>query len=98
MFTVRVGKLWHRLPRELMDSPPLGTLKVRLGRAVSSLISWNLSLFIAGGWSIWPLRVLSNPNYSMNIHHRALTLLTFKAHLEGISQDVVLILHMWCCL
>jgi len=37
-FTMRVVKHWHRLPREVVDAPSLETLKVRLGRALSSLI------------------------------------------------------------
>ena len=35
-FTIRVMKLWHRLPRELVDAPPLETLKVRLDQALST--------------------------------------------------------------
>ena len=29
-FTMRVVKHWHRLPREVVDAPSLGTFKVRL--------------------------------------------------------------------
>ena len=29
-------RLWHRLPREVMDAPSLETLKVRLDRALST--------------------------------------------------------------
>jgi len=37
-FTIRVLSHWHRLPRDVMDSPTLETLKVRLDRALSTLI------------------------------------------------------------
>ncbi|KFM06106.1 hypothetical protein AS27_11143, partial [Aptenodytes forsteri] len=37
-FTLRVVKHWHRLPREVVDAPSLGTFKVRLDGALSSLI------------------------------------------------------------
>ncbi|KFW69664.1 hypothetical protein AS28_01033, partial [Pygoscelis adeliae] len=37
-FTLRVVKHWHRLPREVVDAPSLATFKVRLDRALSSLI------------------------------------------------------------
>ena len=36
-FTVRVVRHWHRLPRLVVDSPSLETLKVRLDGALSSL-------------------------------------------------------------
>ncbi|KFP50438.1 hypothetical protein N323_10908, partial [Cathartes aura] len=35
-FTMRVVKHWNRLPRELVDTPPLETSKVRLDGAVSN--------------------------------------------------------------
>ena len=37
-FTMRVLKHWHRLPRELVDTPSLETFKVRLNGALSNLI------------------------------------------------------------
>ena len=37
-FTVRVVKHWHRLPREVVDTPSLETFKVRLDGALSNLI------------------------------------------------------------
>jgi len=37
-FTVRAVRHWHRLPREVLDAPSLETLKVRLDRALSTLI------------------------------------------------------------
>ena len=38
LFTVKVVKHWHRLPREVVDAPSLGTFKVRLDGALSNLI------------------------------------------------------------
>ncbi|KFQ67610.1 hypothetical protein N335_04750, partial [Phaethon lepturus] len=38
LFTMRVVKHWHRLPREVVDAPSLGTFKVRLDAALSDLI------------------------------------------------------------
>jgi len=46
---LRVAKLWHRLPREVVDAPSLGTFQVSLDRALSNLIQLNMSLFMAGG-------------------------------------------------
>ncbi|KFP98938.1 hypothetical protein N329_08267, partial [Haliaeetus albicilla] len=37
-FTMRVVKHWNRLPREVVDAPSLETFKLRLDRALSSLI------------------------------------------------------------
>ncbi|KFW07838.1 hypothetical protein N327_01854, partial [Fulmarus glacialis] len=37
-FSVRVVTHWHRLPREVVDAPSLGTFKVRLDGALSNLI------------------------------------------------------------
>jgi len=37
-FTMRVVKLWNRLPREVGDAPSLETFKVRLDGALSNLI------------------------------------------------------------
>jgi len=50
-FTMRVVKHCHRLPRDVVDEPPLETLKVRLDRALSNLVELWVSLFIAGGWT-----------------------------------------------
>ena len=38
IFTVRVVRHWHRLPREVVDAPSLETPKVRLDGALSNLI------------------------------------------------------------
>jgi len=47
-FTMRVVKHWIRLPREVVDSPPLETFKVRLDGALSNLIQLKMSLLIVG--------------------------------------------------
>jgi len=49
VFTVRVMKPWHRLPREVVDAPSLETFQVRLDGALSDLIELKISLLIAGG-------------------------------------------------
>ena len=38
LFTQRVARSWHRLPREAADSPVLEAFKVKLHRALGSLI------------------------------------------------------------
>jgi len=62
---MRVVKPWHKLPREVVDAPSLKAFKVRLVGALSNLIWSKMPLLIAGVWSRWPLKVLSNPNHSM---------------------------------
>ncbi|KFQ11490.1 hypothetical protein N330_09534, partial [Leptosomus discolor] len=37
-FTMRVVKHWHRLPREVVEAPSLGTFQARLDGALSTLI------------------------------------------------------------
>jgi len=46
---MRVVKHWNRMPREVVDAPSLETFKVRLDRALSNLISLEMSLCTAGG-------------------------------------------------
>ena len=48
-FTLRVVKPWPRLPSKAVDAPSLGTFKVRLDRALSTLVWWKMSLLMAGG-------------------------------------------------
>ncbi|KFQ41086.1 hypothetical protein N332_06227, partial [Mesitornis unicolor] len=38
VFTVRVVRHWHRLPREAVDAPSLEVFKARLDGALSSLV------------------------------------------------------------
>ena len=63
-FTVRVGRHWNRLPREVVDGPSLEAFKARLDGAVSNLVKREVSLPIAGGWNYVILKVPSNPNHS----------------------------------
>ena len=37
-FTVRVGRHWNRLPRDVMDAPSLEAFKVRLDQALGNLM------------------------------------------------------------
>jgi len=36
-FTVRLVRHWNRLPRDVVDAPPLQTFKVRLDQALGNL-------------------------------------------------------------
>ena len=48
-FTMRVVKPpWHRLPREAVAAPSLAVFKARLDGALSKLVWWKMSLFMAG--------------------------------------------------
>jgi len=46
-FMLRVVKPWHRLPREVVNAPSLGTFQARLDGALSSLVQLKLSLLMA---------------------------------------------------
>ena len=48
LFTMRVVKHWHRLPRELVNVPSLKTFQARLDGALSNLIQLKMSLLTAG--------------------------------------------------
>jgi len=48
-FTMRVVKHWHRLLREVVAAPSLAVFKARLDGALSNLVSWKMSLLMAGG-------------------------------------------------
>ncbi|KAK4813368.1 hypothetical protein QYF61_004705 [Mycteria americana] len=47
----RVVRHWTRLPREVVDAPCLEVFNVRLVRALSNLIEWEMSLPMAGVWT-----------------------------------------------
>ena len=61
---MRVPRPWHRLPREAVAAPPLAVFKAKLDRARSNLLSWKVSLPVAGGWNCVSFEVPSNPNQS----------------------------------
>ena len=46
---MRVMRHWNRLPREVMDALSLEVFKASLDGSLSSLIYWEVSLFMAGG-------------------------------------------------
>ena len=48
-FTVRVVRLWNRLPREAVDAPSPEALKARLDGAVSNLVYRKVSLPLQQG-------------------------------------------------
>jgi len=45
---MKVVRPWHRLPREVVDAPSLGTFKARLDRSLSDLVWLKMSLLTAG--------------------------------------------------
>jgi len=40
LFTQKVVMLWNRLPKEVVDAPPLEAFKARLDVALGSLVWW----------------------------------------------------------
>ena len=48
-FTQRVVTHWNRLPKEVVGAPSLEAFKARLDVALGSLVSWLVTLHIAGG-------------------------------------------------
>jgi len=49
IFTMRVVRHWNRLPREAVAASSLEVFKSRLDGALSNLVSWKVSLPMAGG-------------------------------------------------
>jgi len=47
IFTMRVAKHWHMLPREAVAAPSLEVFKARLDGALSNLVWWKMSLLMA---------------------------------------------------
>ncbi|NXS10282.1 GRPR protein, partial [Neodrepanis coruscans] len=70
-FMIRVVRHWNRLPREVVDAPPLEMFKARLDGALSDLIYLKVSLHISGQvgvadlWSVFqfPLRMTTRLYY-----------------------------------
>ena len=46
---MRVGRHWHRLPREAVDAPSLEVFRARLDGALGNLVLWKVSLTMAEG-------------------------------------------------
>lgn len=80
---MKLVKYW--LPRETADAPPLEAFKVRLGGALNNLIYLNMSLFTAGGCTIWPLKNPSNSNYSVIPRGSILPAPTFWQYLHSLQ-------------
>lgn len=54
----------HRFPREVVDDLSLETFTVRWDGALRNLIKLKMSLLIAEwGWTRWPLKAPSKPNW-----------------------------------
>jgi len=49
IFILRVTEHWHRLPREVVESPSLETLKTHMDKVLCSLL-W-VTLLWQGGWT-----------------------------------------------
>jgi len=48
VFTQGVVTHWNRLPRDVVDAPPVEAFKARLDVALGSLVWWLATLQIAG--------------------------------------------------
>jgi len=72
-FTVRVVRQWQRLPRKVVDAPPLEPFKVRLDGALSKLMHLKMSLLTAGGldWMIFKGPFQDKTFYDSVISRRA---------------------------
>lgn len=55
---VRVGRLWHRMPREAVAASFLEVSRARMNRAWSHLGYWKMSLPLAGSGTGWTSRSL----------------------------------------
>ena len=65
VFTLRVVRHWHRLPREAANAPSLEVFKARLDGALGNLVWWEVSLPMAGDWNWMGFNVPSSPNHSV---------------------------------
>ena len=59
LYMIRVVKHGNRLPREVVDTPSLETLRVRLDEALTTLIQF-CHCSLQGSWTRWPLKDPSN--------------------------------------
>ena len=60
LFTVRVVRYWHRLPRETVDTPSLGVFQARLDGALGNLFKRECPSPWQGVRTRWCLSPLSN--------------------------------------
>jgi len=49
LFTIRVVRRWHRLPREVVEAISLETFKIRMNQALSTWWSCSCSFSLQGG-------------------------------------------------
>lgn len=56
---------WRWLPRKEVDGPSLKILKVRLDGSEQPGGCWRCPCLLQGCWTVWPLKVLSNPYHSL---------------------------------
>jgi len=64
-FTLKVVKLWPRLPREAVAAPSPAVSRARLDGALSTLVSCKVSLPTVWGWNWMIFKVPSNPNHGL---------------------------------
>jgi len=55
VYTMRVVRHWHRLPREAVAAPSLAVFKAGLNGALSNLVWWKVSLPMAVGLELGDL-------------------------------------------
>ena len=64
LFTMRVVRAWHRLPREAVVIPSLEVPKARLDGALGSLSWWGQPAY-GRAWGSVCSEVSSNPSHSL---------------------------------
>ena len=65
LFTQRMVRTWHKLPREAVDGASLQAFKARLVWALSGQIQRDVSLSTARGWKWMVFKVPSNQSHSV---------------------------------
>lgn len=65
IFIMGVVKCSNRLPREVVGAPSLKHSSLGWMELWATWSSWTCLCLLQGGWTRWPLKVPSNPSYSM---------------------------------